>query len=433
MHEQEAYRNLRHNVRINTIQGIFAVLAQNLTAPFLPLFAIKVLQASDSQVAWLSSLPALTGIAVLLPGALFIDRLVAKKKFTGMMIYLRGFFFLLLALLPFLTLDPYWRVWLFVLIVGLMNIPFSVYQLSWQSFIADVIPASQRARVFGMRNRITQGIGSITTVLTGLLIYWYGGANWAYQSIFALSFVVGMLEAYYLFKIREPKQQAEKKLYALCELWQSVRKERRFLIFALASSVFHFGWQMAWPLFNIYQVSPEYANMSALWVSVITVCNSLMGVLTYPWWGKVAQRIGHGWTLCIGTAGLATAPFLYSLTMNVWVLAAFNLWMGVFVACTVQTLFNRVLEVSPDDKRALFIAMHSLVTGLTAIFAPQFGVWVMGLFDIKIGFYVSSCIRLLGSVMLGLVVLWEMRRVPAQNMLYFFHKFCLLTRGVWKR
>ncbi|ARU60951.1 hypothetical protein CBW65_07530 [Tumebacillus avium] len=411
MHEQEAYRNLRHNVRINTIQGIFAVLAQNLTAPFIPLFAIKVLEASDSQVAWLSSLPALTGILVLLPGALFIDRLVAKKKFTGSMIYLRGLFFLFLAILPFLSFDLYWMAWLFVLLIGLMNIPFSVYQLSWQSFIADVIPASQRARVFGSRNRITQGMGTITTIMTGVLIYLYGGAAWAYQTIFALSFVVGILEATTLRKIKEPELQADKKVHTLAELWKALGQEKRFLIFAMASAVFHFGWQMAWPLFNIYQVSPEYANMSALWVSVITVCNSLMGVLTYPWWGKVAQKIGHGWTLVIGTAGLATAPLLYSLTMNLWVLAAFNLWMGIFVACTVQTLFNRVLEVSPDDKRALFIAMHSLVIGVTAIFAPQFGVWIMGLFDLNFAFYISSGIRLCGSIALGLVVIWEMRKL----------------------
>lgn len=82
MHEQEAYRNLRHNVKINTIQGIYSVMANNLIIPFLPLFAIKVLEASDSQVAWVTSLPALTGILVLLPGALFIDRLAAKKRFT---------------------------------------------------------------------------------------------------------------------------------------------------------------------------------------------------------------------------------------------------------------------------------------------------------------------------------------------------------------
>src|SRR5690349_18192531 len=100
MHEQEAYRNLRHNVRINMVQGIFQVIANNLTTPFIPVFAIKVLEASDSQVAWLSSLPALTGILVLLPGAFFIDRLLAKKRFTGSMIYFTRFFYLLLALLP---------------------------------------------------------------------------------------------------------------------------------------------------------------------------------------------------------------------------------------------------------------------------------------------------------------------------------------------
>lgn len=417
MHEQEAYRNLRHNVRVNTIQGIFQVVTNNLTQPFIPLFAIKVLEASDSQVAWLSSLPALTGILVLLPGAFFIDRLLAKKRFTGTTIYMARFFFLALAMLPFFPVSNYWLAWLFVVLVALMNVPFSLYNLSWQAFIGDVIPAVQRAKVFGMRNRVTQGIGMIVTILTGMVVAWIGDADaWVYQVLFGLAFLFGITEASTLMRIREPQREMSVKAsQSLTTMLPTVFRERRFLIFASASAMFHFGWQMAWPLFNIYQVSPEYVNMSGLWVSIISVCNGLAGVATYRMWGKVADRIGHGWTLVIGTAGLSTAPLLYSFTMNLYALAAMNLWMGIFVACTVQTLFNRVLEVSPQDNRAFFIAMHSMFIGITAIFAPQFGVWVKGLTSIETAFQVSTGLRFAGAVALGLVVLWERRQRRMQR------------------
>lgn len=412
MHEQEAYRNLRHNVRINNIQGIFSVMSNNLVTPFVPLFAIKVLEASDSQVAWLSSLPALTGILVLLPGAFLIDRLAAKKRFTGMQIFLTRFCFLLFALVPFLPLDVMWLAWVFIILNALMNMPFSLMNLSWQAFIGNVIPASQRARVFGTRNRITQGVGLITTILTGVLISTFSdGSGWVYQVMFGVAFLVGLLESLYLFKIREPVQVIDvEHRPSMADSFRSLLRERRFQIFALASALFHFGWQMAWPLFNIYQVSPQYVNMDAFWISVIAALNGLAAVLTYRFWGKVADKIGHGWTLVIGTAGLSTAPFLYALTMDKWLLALSNLWMGIFVACTVQTLFNRVLEVSPNENRAFFLAIHSLVIGVTAIFAPQFGVWVMNLSSIQDAFYLSSGLRFAGAVALGLVVLWEMRR-----------------------
>lgn len=411
MHEQEAYRNLRHNVRINIIQGIYSVVANQLITPFLPLFAIKVLEASDSQVAWMSSMPALTGILVLLPGAYFMDRLATKKHVAGMLHYAARVFFLFIALLPFFPLSEYWLAWLLVGLMAMMNVPNSLASLSWQSFVGDVIPASQRARVFGMRNRTTQAIGLVTSLIAGIVIARYSDAGaWAYQALFGAAFVMGMLEARSLFRMREPVRTTPAvNRPGLLHSLRALRSERKFLVFAAASSLFHFGWQMAWPLFNIYQASPEYANMSALWISVINVVNTLAGVLTYRWWGKVADRLGHGYTLAIGTAGLATGPLLYSLTMNHWFLAGMNLWMGIFVACTMQTLFNRVLEVSPPENRAFFIAMHSVFTGLTAFLAPQFGVWVMGLTTIQFAFVMSSGLRILGTLALVLEVRWERR------------------------
>ena len=320
-------------------------------------------------------------------------------------------FFLLIALIPLMPVSLSTRAWLLVALMALMNVPTSLSNVSWQAFIGDVIPSTQRARVFGMRNRITQGVGLFTTVLTGVLITQFSEAGaWPYEMMFSVACGIGMIEAWYLFKIIEPAPQVLIDRHPLSESLRAVFLERRFLIFAAASSLFHFGWQMAWPLFNIYQVSPQYANMSAAWVSIITVCNSVASVLTYRMWGRLADRIGHGWTLCIGTAGLGISPLLYALSMNLYMLAALNLWMGMFVACTTQTLFNRVLEVSPQDNRAFFIAMHSLFIGITAIVAPQVGVWVMSMTSMNGGFFVSTALRLLGTVALGFVVVWERQK-----------------------
>jgi MFS family permease len=417
MHELEAYSHLRHNVRINIVQGIYSVMSNQLITPFLPLFAIKVLDASDTQVAWISSLPALTGILVLLPSAFYIDRLAAKKHFTGLSLYAARFFFLLIALLPFFPLSDYWLAWMLVVLMALMNIPTSLASLSWQSFIGDVIPAAHRANVFGVRNRITQAVGLLTSLICGVLIARNSNSGASvYQLFFFAAFGLGMIEAWYLYKIREPRPLTRTAAKPrLLDSLKAMRTERTFMVFALASSLFHFGWQMAWPLFNIYQASPEYANMSALWISVINVVNTLAGVLTYRWWGKVATRIGHGYTLVIGTAGLATGPLLYSFTMNAWWLVAFNLWMGMFVACTMQTLFNRVLEVSPAENRSFFIAMHSVFIGITAFLAPQFGVWMMGATSIQWAFVISSGLRFLGVFALLLEARWEKRPSRSQT------------------
>ncbi|GAX88691.1 hypothetical protein [Effusibacillus lacus] len=96
-----AYKHLRHNIKYGNIQGIFEFLSLNLYNPFIPIFAIKVLHASDQQVAWLSSLPAVTGILALIPGAIFMDKLVKKKTITAVTLLSARMFILLIALIPF--------------------------------------------------------------------------------------------------------------------------------------------------------------------------------------------------------------------------------------------------------------------------------------------------------------------------------------------
>lgn len=411
-----AYRHLRHNIKHGNLEGIFEILSLNLYNPFIPIFAIKVLHASEQQVAWLSSLPAVTGILALIPGAIFLDRLEKKKKITAATVLSARLFICLIALVPFFPVQDYAAG--LVILMGLMNFPASVGKLYWQSVLGEIIPTLERARVLSYRNRITTGVGLLAAIVTGVVISRFPeDLAWPYQLIFCLAFVTGILEVFYLYQVREADRisNLKGKMASLGERFRLVYREKKFIRFLLASVLFHFGWQMAWPLFNIYQVDQRYVNMDAMWLSVMTVINSGAQMIAFGWWGRYADKWGNGKALVISGIGMALNPYLYMFTENAWAVVAINLVIGLFVAGFVQTLFNRQLDLAPPEHRAFFLSIHAFAIGISLIFAPMVGVAVYKATSMNTGFFISGTIRLLGALAYGLVLVLETRQMRRES------------------
>ena len=122
---------------MNLYNGIASSIALNLVVPFIGIFAIK-LGASNFQVSLLSSLPALVAILVTIPGSLFVEKINDKKPVIGKLILSGRFFFVLMALVPFLPEET--RPMALIIIYALMNFPISIMSVAWKSFIADIIP-----------------------------------------------------------------------------------------------------------------------------------------------------------------------------------------------------------------------------------------------------------------------------------------------------
>jgi MFS family permease len=407
---------LRHNIKFGNIQGIFAVLSVNLQNPFIPIFAIKVLHASDQQVAWLSSLPAITGILALIPGAVFLDRLQSKRLVTAATLFLARIMLFVICLLPLFPSNDL-ALWLIVMI-ALMNFPASVGGLFWQAFYGNVIPKLERSRVFANRNRIMTGLGLTATLATGIIIGLFPeDLAWPYQLFFLLAFMAGMLEVYYTYRMHEPARSMAGKIAKekLVDLLRKVVREKKFIYFLMASLLFHFGWQMAWPLFNIYQIDQRYVNMNAFWLSIMNVVNNIAQMSAFAWWGRKAKRYGNGAVLVVSGIGMALNPYLYMLTNNAWAVIAINAVIGLFVAGFIQTLFNRQLDLIPEDHRTFFLAIHSVSVGISGIFAPMFGVWLYHATTMNTGFFVSGTIRMLGAMAFGAVALWELKQMRRES------------------
>lgn len=128
---------MRDNIRYNNLHGVAQALAVNLFQPFLGIFAIK-LGGSNTIVALLSALPALTSAVAMIPGAIWLERLPRRKGPAAVLFLVSRLFLLAIALVPLFSRDA--RAPLLAALAGLMNLPAAMATVSWTALCGDVFP-----------------------------------------------------------------------------------------------------------------------------------------------------------------------------------------------------------------------------------------------------------------------------------------------------
>ncbi|PTQ57664.1 MAG: Permeases of the major facilitator superfamily [Candidatus Carbobacillus altaicus] len=399
---------IAYNKRMSIKNGIYAAVALGIFSSFLPLYAIEALHATDYQVALLSSLPQLVNLLVLIPGALFLSRLKQKKGFTTLNVGLAKVFFLIAAFVPWIYPDDPAQA--LVIVIAFYGIPLALAGLSWQAFISDLIPAEERNAFFGQRNRDTTLWAMVAVFLTGMLLNLFDKKLiWPYQFFFVIAFLFGVLETWTLFRHDEPVRPVDEREPKRLN-FQAVRtmfQRPAFVRFFIAGMFFNFAWQMAWPLFNIYQIKTVHAT--AFWLSLFTVANQISQSIAFPYWGRLADRFGTGTALAITALGMATAPTLTVLSTSLVYLVFVNLFTGAFVAGTVLLLFNQLLHVSPAEDRTSYIAVYNLGVGAVGFIAPQVGVYLASLLTLPGAMHASSLLRF-GSACVFAWYVWRYDR-----------------------
>lgn len=410
------FKSVKQNEKFSILNGVATTIVASTSNNYFSLFAISVLGATNYQVGLISSLPQFIGMFAMIIGSFILSRLEEKKKFTALSILFTRLFVFSMVFIMFVPEE--YRSWVFVLLIGLMNFPGSFMLLSWQSLIGDLIPDQRRNSFFSERNRILTIVGMITTFLMGIILQQFDKANpLPYQILFFIAFVFGIVEVYYLYKHVEHKKEKpvkpikEKRL----ALKWDVFKDKRFVIFLICSLYFNFTWQMAWSLFNIYQIKYAYAN--GLWISLFTVANQISQVISYKWWGRMADKHGNAKMLIFVSLGMASAPLLTVLSTNLYYLIVVNVFTGLFVAGTVLILFNQLLEVTKEENRSSYIANYNILLAIIGFIAPQFGVFLLEISNINIAMTTSTIFRASSALVFIWLYIALKKKYPASSLM----------------
>lgn len=382
--------------------GVASTIVLNMINNYFALFAISVLGATNYQIGLISSLPQIIGMFAMIIGSVIMSRLDEKKKFTLQSILFTRIF--LIGMFGVLYLPSQYQAWVFVLLIGLMNLPGSFANLSWQSLIGDLIPDNRRSGFFSERNRLLTIAGMLTTLLIGLLLQFFNKSDpLPYQTLFLLAFLFGLIEVYYLNKHIEWKKEPRKTEKRITLGW-GVYKHKPFVYFLICGLFFNFAWQLAWPLFSIYQI--KYAYATGFWISLFTVANQIGQIISYKWWAKMSDKHSNSRMLAFCAVGMATAPFLTILSTNMIYLTLVNLSSGLFVSGTVLLLFNQLLEVTKEDGRGSYISQYNILLAIVGFAAPQLGVYLLERSSIETAMTTASLLRASSGIVFLLFFLY---------------------------
>lgn len=392
---------MESNVNVNIFNGIALAISTNLVNPYFAKFAER-LGATDYQIAYLNSLPAFISLFALIPGAILIDVLGNKLNTTKWIMLINKFFYLIIAFVPFIHFVS--KPWLFVILIALMNLPGSVYSMGYQSSIGDIFKPSERGLAMSLRNKYSDLIRLLITFISGLLLSLPKTEHdviLLYQILFIVSFFIGLWEVHTFSKFTvettvsdRASDQFKRIIHAFTDSLKFIVKDSSFKRFLFASLLFYFGWQMGWPLFNIYTINKLGAN--EMWLSIISIAGGIASILTATHWAKFADKRGNTLTAFIATFGMSITPFLYVLSDSLFVLVLFNLLIGFSITGTVLVLFNLLLETTPATNRTTIISIYNTLIALSATIAPIVGVYVMEITNLDISLMITGGLRFVG-------------------------------------
>jgi MFS family permease len=376
--------------------GILFTLVVNLYKPFAQKILYR-LGGGETHVSLYNSLPGLIALFGIIPGVLYMCKAVNKKKtLTGIFLFSR-FFILLYALVPFLPVNL--RAITFVIITALMNFPEAVSSTALQSVTADVFGERERAWAITSKNRYTTAANFLSLIVLSQILNVFGTTNEKaiiiYQLFFVMAFIVGLFEISTFKKMKETTQEPQ----ACIDFKQSIKEvfsNKSYIGFLVCSLTFHFGWQMGWPLFGVYQI--EYLLADETWITILSVTSSIVMFFSFPIWSKIINKKGNNYAASYATMGMAATPVLYVLSHNLWVLTLSGLIMGFFTAGTVTVLLSFLLEVAPEKNRIMYVAVHATLTNVTLFIAPLVGSAILKSSDIYIALLITALMRFIGSL-----------------------------------
>ncbi|MHB1393803.1 MAG: MFS transporter [Clostridia bacterium] len=159
--------------------------------------------------------------------------------------------------------------------------------------------------------------------------------------------------------------------------------------------LFHFGWQMGWSLFGIYQI--KYLGATEAWITISNVSSGIAMFMSYGYWERLITKKGNCYAIALATTGMDATPIMYAWSPNLYVLTVAGIIMGFFTSGTMTTILSSLLEAAPEKNRLMYVAVHATMTSVTLSIAPLTGDFMLKHSNIYIALYVVAAAKFAGS------------------------------------
>lgn len=356
---------------------VFWAAILSSAAAFNAAFAVR-LGASSTQIGLLTSLPALLAVLVTIPAGRFLEQRAKRKNWILGSLFIHRTGYLLIALLPLLTLAGLSLGAVVVGVLVAMSIPAHFFGVGFNAMLADIVPEKRRSAVFATRNMINASIVSIGVFLAGL---WLDRLPFPlnYQLIYGFGYAASLVSLYYLLKIQvadSPIRPAKIQKWSWRRQWQTLqtfRREQNEFVRIVVNTLLHglAVWAAA-PLYILYFV--RELGASDAWIGLHGTIANVAAIIGYALWHRLMRQWGESKTLKLTILGVGLYPLLVGFSPALTPILFAVALNGLITPGVGLSHFNTLLKVCPDEQRPSYLAFYTTIMNIGAFVAPLAGV-----------------------------------------------------------
>lgn len=393
------------SLRYFWLDGLFSAVSENFHLGFVVLFVLAF-GATNGQVGTMTAVANLLGAAALFPGARLIERIGNRKMFV---VWSGGWgarlLLLLLAIIPFLILQPTVAIIAIIVVNGLRAFMSNLANPGWTSLVADLVPDAMRGRYFSGRNMAMGLAALLVAPLAGRIIFW--GNSWAasellgYQAIFFLAFLFGTVSTVFFQKIEEPAIKAELKTeHHRGDLRQAIRQTPGYLGLVLSAFVWNLALQAAAPFFNVYLVT--VFKSTATTIGLLASVSSLTALLGQRVFGRLLDIRGAIWVQLVTGFLIPGLPLAWMFITADWQVGIINTFGGFLWAGYNLASFSLLLTLTPEKQRPRAVALYQTAVFSSAVIGPLLGGYLADSVSYQLIFGLSAAGRIVGMAIFAL-------------------------------
>lgn len=433
--EQRRQKALAVSIKEGSASSVASGIAETYITPLA-----LALKATPLHIGFLSALANL--IAPLTQ--LFGDKLMeshSRKTIVRKFVFLQALMFLPLAALSYLFWKnvavaqlPLLLILLYTALAGLGGIAFP----AWFSWMGDLVPAEQRGRYFGKRQRITGAVGLIAILVLGFVLdalKTKGLLLIGFSILFFIAFLA-RISAFFLFKKQyTPQFKLNKRDYF--SIWAFLKRHDNFGKFAIGHAFFNLTLMIASPFFSVYMLKNLGLENNYALFTIINMSSTIFFLIFTPLVGKFADRYGNKKLFSLACILFSINPLLWMLTINPYLLIPIQIVAGFANAGLVLAVNNFTYDAVSPQKRALCITYTNILAGVGVFIGSLLGGFIIksfhpaGMNPLLFVFLISSFGRLLITFFLIPQIKEERHVKPLHNPhLSLFHPFKSLNSEV---
>jgi MFS family permease len=399
--ESDARPGSRRGRRLFWADGLVSNISESFITNFTNPLALS-LGATNAQMGIMSSLANLAAALALLPGARLDERFASRRQIIVATGFLHRLLLFAVALLPLLFEGG--AIYAFIALVALRSFFSQLGFPAWSAFSADLVPARIRGRYFGARN-IGLGVAALLfTPLAGGLAEAIGIPR-GYQAGFILAGLVGFAAVAIFARIPDPPRDRTvdaAQVEARQPVLELLRSHPRFAAFSAVAVLWNLSIMVAGPYFSVYIVRNLLATPTQ--IGLLASANSLFNIFGQRIWGRVNDRKGAAWVMGLTGLLIPLIPAFYAIAPNPWWLIAVECFSGFAWSGYGLASFNLMLGLAPAEQRARFSAVYQIAVFSASFVGPLLGTLLVGIWDIRLLFWLSFAGRLLASLLFMLTV-----------------------------